>query len=74
MRSHHHLKPKSRGGRNSSDNLVLLPHKWHQSWHALFDTLTPEEACVFIQGIMRPNLKWNTEALLRFRESCKKGK
>jgi hypothetical protein len=42
-RNYHHLTPRSRGGRDTKDNLLLTKTYRHQAWHILFDNRTLEE-------------------------------
>ena len=41
--SKHHRKPRSKGGDNSNENLVLVEHKKHRAYHLLFDNKDPKE-------------------------------
>lgn len=58
MTSVHHILPRSRGGKNK-DNTVVLPGKIHKKWHALFKEMTPEEAKCWIDEVMVAGKHWN---------------
>jgi len=70
MRTKHHLRNRSRGGKDHN-NIVMLPDWWHRGWHDLMGDLTTEEAVVFIRKLLVPNKKWGTEELKRLRDSCR---
>jgi hypothetical protein len=42
MQSRHHIIPKSRGGRDR-DNIVMIDGRQHEKYHALFMNRTPAE-------------------------------
>ena len=44
MVSKHHVIPSSRGGVHTCE----IPDNFHQSWHHLFQNLTPEEIITFV--------------------------
>ena len=39
----HHLVPRSRGGKNNSENIKVIDGLPHQLWHRLFLNWTPRE-------------------------------
>ena len=43
----HHRKPRSIGGRNVADNIVIVNKHQHESWHNLFSNM-PAPAIVAI--------------------------
>ena len=47
-RARHHLTPRSRGGDNSPQNLLLLSLDKHFYWHKLFSNLSLEEVIVLL--------------------------
>ncbi len=47
--SRHHVTPRSRI--RKSKNTVLLPEKFHDSWHYLFGDLTPIETIFFLKEL-----------------------
>lgn len=42
-RSRHHIKPKSRGGKNNLENIIGLDVVKHRAYHTLFGNQTPDE-------------------------------
>ena len=44
----HHIIPKSRGGTDSKDNVIIVNKKKHQAYHLLFINATPEEAVLIL--------------------------
>jgi len=49
----------------------MLPEWWHRAWHDCMGDLTPEEAVRFLQAVMKPGKRWNTNSLKAFRETFK---
>lgn len=47
----HHIAPKSRWKGVRFPRQVLLPVDWHDTWHALFFTMTPYEACFLVEEL-----------------------
>lgn len=45
----HHVYPKARFG---DGKIVWLPDYFHQSWHGVFDDLTPTEAVRFLNCLI----------------------
>ena len=41
--SNHHILPRSKGWSNNRNNLLTMPHKFHQSLHYVFKNKTPVE-------------------------------
>lgn len=66
----HHLRPRSRGGRNRN-NLVQLPIYFHNSWHYLFGNLTVAEAHAFIDEVMVAGKKWTKQEIETLRNKFK---
>jgi hypothetical protein len=52
-RNKHHLTPRSRGGDESPENLLLLKLDRHFYWHKLFGTKTLEEVILLLQRVHR---------------------
>lgn len=44
----HHVIPKSRGGHNGSDNILVIPKVDHDKYHSLFGNMTIEEAMAYL--------------------------
>lgn len=42
-RNKHHLIPKSRGGKKSKENLLLIDMERHEAWHRLWGNRTLDE-------------------------------
>jgi len=42
-RNHHHLTPRSRGGKSNPGNLLLINIEKHKCWHCLFKLRTLKE-------------------------------
>lgn len=57
----HHSLPQSRGGHD--DSIVMLPDKFHQSFHYLFGNLTIEETHEFLDIVLVPGLSWTNKEL-----------
>lgn len=70
--SKHHIKPRGRGGRNRH-NIVHLPEGFHRAYHILFQSLTLEEAHVFLDIIMRPGYEWSNQDLSDVRKHLSGG-
>lgn len=69
--SNHHERPRSRfkGG-----NEVLLPKKFHKSWHELFLNLTEREIELFVKEInvkMKTQKKITPNEIVKIREEIK---
>jgi hypothetical protein len=43
LKSQHHRKPKSLGGKSNPENVIWLEDKKHLAWHTLFSNMTPYE-------------------------------
>jgi hypothetical protein len=52
-RNHHHLVPKSRGGKSNKRNLLLMDIEKHRQWHVLFGDKTLEEVIALLKRIKR---------------------
>ncbi len=52
----HHLLPRFRGGGNACENLVQIPHVWHEGWHRAFGLATPQEAIDWLSEWPHPSL------------------
>ena len=50
----HHITPKSRGGKNTLENICRVQGKEHEKYHYLFDNRTPEEILDYLT-----NTFWN---------------
>lgn len=54
----HHCIPRSRTGkRKIHGNRIMLPGRFHKSWHTVFENLTPNEAKDFIEEVMQQGHK-----------------
>lgn len=53
----HHIKPKSRKGKDNPSNLIRLDRERHIAWHLVFGLMTFEEVILFLQ--QRPRQKIN---------------
>ena len=51
--SKHHITPSSRGGGDEDSNTCKIPEGFHQSYHQVFQNLTPQEAVKFVQEFNR---------------------
>ena len=49
----HHLKPRSRGGKNDSGNIKIIDAHPHQLWHKLFMNWKPDEVIVILRAAGR---------------------
>jgi len=64
----HHLVPRSRGGSNGK-NILVIPQRIHEAYHVLFGNLTPEEALKFLkivflgEGRKKMKKSWKIEEL-----------
>jgi hypothetical protein len=47
-RNLHHLTPRSRGGKNTDDNLLLIDVEKHEYWHKIFGLKTLEETIALL--------------------------
>ena len=47
----HHLIPKSRGGGNTPENILLLEKGRHECWHCLFGNMTLGEVILSLAGL-----------------------
>jgi len=50
--SHHHRKPRSKGGKSDARNISIVSQTMHNAWTTLFSNLDPEQICY------RINTKW----------------
>lgn len=50
-RNRHHLLPRSRGGPNSNDNLLLIKIDRHEAWHKLFGLKDLDEAIALLERV-----------------------
>ena len=44
----HHIIPVSRRGRDDKKNVVMIPRKFHDLYHRIFENLTPVEIIFFL--------------------------
>ena len=49
--NHHHLTPRSRGGKNVCSNLLQMDYNRHSAWHLLFQNLTLEEIIALLKRL-----------------------
>jgi len=68
----HHIIPKSRGGTNRR-NIVVLDERFHAHLHGIAGNLTPEELARFLDIVLTPNTVWNKWDLEALREAIKRG-
>lgn len=54
---HHFLRPRSRGGDNSVNNLLLMHIERHEAWHKLFGLMTADEALELLSRAIRMKKK-----------------
>lgn len=52
-RNRHHLKPKSRGGDKTQDNLLLIDIERHLAWHNLWGNRTLDEVIALLIRVKR---------------------
>ncbi len=52
----HHLVPRSRGGSNHPENIVLLPWKMHKAYHKIFGNKTIDEAVTYLDQFKEQEL------------------
>lgn len=52
-RNFHHLLPRSRGGEQTADNLLLIHIDRHRRWHNLFGTRSLEEVILLLVRVHR---------------------
>ena len=50
---HHFLQPKSRGGNNSLNNLLLIDIEKHEAWHKIFKNATAQEVLDLLTRVVR---------------------
>lgn len=48
MKTRHHIKPRSKGGKSHRDNIILVDKKKHQAYHTLFRNALPEKAVMIL--------------------------
>lgn len=47
----HHRRPRSKGGDDSPENVIVVNYDKHKAWHLLFGTLHPEMIVTLINEI-----------------------
>lgn len=52
-RNYHHLIPKSKGGKPTSQNLLLIDVEKHIEWHKLFGTKTLRQVIMLLIRLRR---------------------
>jgi len=52
-RNRHHIKPKSRGGKATMQNLLLFDVAKHQEWHVMFGLMTIDEVIELLTRVSR---------------------
>lgn len=50
---HHFLRARSRGGKDTIHNLLLMGIERHAAWHKIFGLMTAEEAVALLQRAIR---------------------
>ena len=53
----HHIIPRSRGGSDEPDNLILIMESYHDKYHDLFQNMTPQEILIFLETYFWGNQK-----------------
>ena len=51
--SRHHLRPRSRKGKSTPDNLLTLRIETHELWHRMFQNRTISEVILLLARIQR---------------------
>lgn len=70
----HHVVPKSRS--TKAKRTVMLPEKFHDSWHGLFGNLKPHEAVRFLKefsDLMYSQGRITNSQIQKLREKIKGG-
>lgn len=49
----HHLRPKSRGGKRTKENILNIKIDRHHYWHKVFGNMTLDEVIELLQRIKR---------------------
>ena len=49
--SKHHLIPRSRGGTNDPDNIMMIEEDLHHKWHMLFGNQTISQIITMLEKI-----------------------
>ncbi len=62
--STHHLRPRSRGGKDNKKNYVYLPRSIHRDWHSLFGNSTVMEAIKMYRKIVVSGGTWNGRKII----------
>jgi len=52
-RNNHHLTPKSRNGKATPDNLLLINIDKHKEWHRIFGLMTLDEVIELLIRLRR---------------------
>ncbi len=52
-RNFHHLTPRSRGGKDTDDNLLLIEIEKHEAWHKMFGIKTAKEVLALLERVVR---------------------
>ena len=52
-RNRHHLQPRSRGGKDTINNLLLIDIEKHEYWHALWGNKTAEEVLMLLMRVVQ---------------------
>lgn len=53
----HHIIPRSRGGSDEPDNLIMIMESYHDKYHDLFQNMTPQEILIFLETYFWGNQK-----------------
>ena len=67
----HHRLPRSRGGSDDPENIVMLDKSFHRAWHHCFANLTIEEVHRFIDIVMSSGEEWHHSHLSWFIENMR---
>jgi hypothetical protein len=59
----HHVQPRSRGGGNNADNLVLWDEVFHDAYHRMFKNLTLPEAMEMLIIVSKGGESWDAARL-----------
>lgn len=60
----HHIRPRSRGGSDLTDNIAFIGEETHRRYHALFQEKTPDEIIRYlVQHCWNNQWDWVEDAL-----------
>lgn len=50
---HHFLRPRSRGGKETVNNMLLIDIEKHEAWHRLWGNRTADEILALLERVVR---------------------